>query len=132
MLRSLLILLALAALLAGCATTSEQKDALDRTLRAYERAVRWNTAQAMYAFAPQSEQAPATAPSALEDIKVTAYDVLDLHVNEARTEATQRVRIKYYRLSYAREVSIIQDQKWRYAKDKERWSLISAPPRFDK
>lgn len=128
--RSLLMLL-MAALLAGCPQTKEDKD-LSETLLQYETFVRWAEWDGAVGFiAPEYlEENPITRleMDRLRLFRVTQYQVRSSTPVEGGDGLLQVVEIRMFNKNQARERTIIDKQYWKYNLEKERWFLHSGLP----
>ncbi len=117
-------------LLGACATTGQRLDALDHTLRQYEKAVRWAQFDAVYAHHRWSEDAQPTPPASLRNVRVTQYRVNNSKLAADKMHYRQTVTIHYYLLDSARERSLVHRQTWEYDPEQKRWLQTSPPPQF--
>lgn len=127
-LRPLWLLVAL--LLGACATSGQREDALNRTLRQYEKAVRWVQFDAVYAYHRWSEGGQPAPPAALRNVRVTRYHVNNSQLSDDALHYHQTVTIHYYLLDSPRERSIVQRQQWEYDPGQKRWLQTGPPPAF--
>lgn len=129
-LRSVLFL-GLAALLAGCPQTKEEKDLTD-TLQQYETIIRWAQWDAAADFiAPEYlEDNPITRldMDRLRLFKVTQYIVRSSAGVDAGKGLVQSVEIRMFNKNQARERVIVDEQYWKYNTVTERWQLHSGLP----
>ncbi len=119
-----------ALLLGACATTSGRMDDLDRTLKNYDRAIRWGQFDAVYAFRQWKDEERPTAPQSLKNLRVTQYKVLSTDLSIDKQRYTQVVKIHYYLLDSPREREVTDRQKWEYDEEQKRWWLVSEIPAF--
>ena len=119
-----------ALLLSACATTSARMDSLDRTLKDYDRAIRWGQFDAVYAFRKWEDDQRPVAPKSLQNLRVTQYKVLSSDLSIDKLSYTQVVKIHYYLLDSPRERQVTDRQKWKYDEEQKRWWLISEIPAF--
>ena len=125
-----LTLLGLTLLAGGCATPADKFDTLDRSLRGYEKAVRWGKFDIAYTFYRSGDDQQLIAPQYLKDIRVTRYEVNSRDFNSETMTTKQIVTISYYHMDTQRERSITDTQNWEYDKEKKRWFIVSEPPSF--
>lgn len=116
--------------LTGCATTLDKMDSLNRTLRAYEKNIRWAKFDAAYSFHKWAPGEIPSIPKHLKYIRVTGYDVSGSSFDEKTMTATQTVAIRYYSMETSVEHTLEDKQRWQYDADIKRWQLISPPPTF--
>ncbi len=115
--------------LAGCASVPEELEALDTTLKNYEKSMLWSeydyilTSHVNENLSPQQHEQ-------LKSIKVTSYDVLRSKLLPGGKKFVQLVDVKYYNKSYGvvRELRI--DQEWVYEVDRKAWVLLTPFPAF--
>ncbi len=127
---NILWLLLAALLLSACATTSARMDSLDRTLKDYDRAIRWGQFDAVYAFRKWGDEQRPVASKSLQNLRVTQYKVLSSDLSPDKLKYTQVVKIHYYLLDSPRERQVTDRQKWEYDEEQKRWWLTSEIPAF--
>ena len=129
-LRSVLFL-GLAALLAGCPQTKEEKDLTD-TLQQYETIVRWAQWDAAADFiAPEylvDKPISRLDMDRLRLFKVTQYIVRSSAGVDSGRGLVQVVEIRMFNKNQARERIIVDEQYWKYNTVTERWQLHSGLP----
>ena len=128
----LLLLLVVSMHLTGCAgSVSQRAKSLDTITRAYEKHLRWGKFEEARAFrkGPQ-EYLTDHERRRLQNIRVTGYDMLNSSLSEDQSTAILMVRIRYFHDEYAIEKTFIDQQKWQYDENSDRWFLISAIPAF--
>ena len=103
---------------------------LEDTLRAYDRAVRWGNYQMIPAFRSKDRAGEVLPFDRLKSIRVTGYSQKQFKVSDKGTEADQLVEIRYYDENVVRERVEIDQQKWKYDDDVNRWVLVSDLPKF--
>lgn len=126
----LFLLLAAAALVAGCASHTRET-LLTQTLNAYESTIRWgDVASAMQFIDPEVlEKSP---PSELQlaryqQVRISGYST-DGPVPVSETEVRQRVVIGLINVHTQRQREVVDDQLWRYDPDGEHWWLMTGLP----
>jgi hypothetical protein len=124
------LLLMLAATLAGCITASGRYKQFEATAIAYERAIRWSDFRAALAIA-SNPTAPMPDLARLQKIRVTSYDVIGVpSFDEDTVKAVQLVEIRYVYIDSMSERTINDPQTWEYSEKDERWKLTSPFPPF--
>jgi len=127
----ILVILSLAALLTACPKTKEESDLSDTLLR-YDTVIRWAQWDAAVDFiAPEYlEKHPVTRLDLdrLRLFKVTQYTVRSAVPVDEGDGLLQEVEIKMFNKNQARERSVLDDQYWKYDKERERWFLHSGLP----
>ena len=123
-LRGLMVFLLVLVVAGGCATSADRQDRLDRTLRAYGKAVRWGRFDAAAAFLAPGAPLAALPPG----LRVTGYEVLSGRWEDGGRRWRQRVRIRYYSEEDARERTLEREQSWVYDEAAGRWRLESGLP----
>ena len=61
-------------LLGACATTADMMDNLNKTLRSYEKAMRWGQYEAAYSFHKSETGVPISLQKNIENFRVTKYE----------------------------------------------------------
>jgi len=126
----LVTLLVTGLLLGGCATTADRMDRLDRTLKGYEKALRWGKFDAAYSFHKWGEDEQPSIPAHLKEVRITRYEVASRRLDQETLTARQTVVIRYYDTNTATERELTDRQRWKYFEDSKRWYLMSEPPEF--
>ena len=126
-----LVILGLAALLTACPKTKEASDLSD-TLLQYDTIIRWAQWDAAVDFlAPEYlEENPVTRLDLdrLRLFKVTQYTVRSAVPVDEGDGLLQEVEIKMFNKNQARERSVLDEQYWKYNKERERWFLHTGLP----
>ena len=116
--------------LSSCSFTPEAYDSLDKTLKAYERAIRWQD----YKFARVFQLKPVDISDSkrrrLKSIRVTSYKIIHKVIAPDYSKTDILVDIRYYYDSSAVERVITDRQKWIYDAEADRWQLDSPFPDF--
>lgn len=120
--------LTLILLAGGCATPADKFDTLERSLRGYEKAVRWGKFDMAYTFYRWEDGQQPVIPEYLKGVRVTRYDINSRDFNSKAMTTKQVVTIYYYHMDTQREHSLTDTQDWEYDKEKRRWFIISKPP----
>jgi hypothetical protein len=118
----------LSGILHACATQSDVQRHLDDTLRAYERALRWEGLDKAASFQKNPQTIGDRERRRLKHIQITAYNILS--ASYTPTRATQLVEIRYYNDLNVVERTYTDRQTWEYDKGRQRWYLVSALPRL--
>ncbi|WP_455217927.1 hypothetical protein [Kaarinaea lacus] len=116
--------------LSGCATTSDKLDRLERSVRGYEKALRWAKFDMAYSYVKWESGEQPMVPAYLKNIRLTNYSVANNKFDEDSMTASQVVTIYYYNQSDLREKQVEDHQQWKYFDDVDRWLLVSKPPEF--
>lgn len=116
--------------LSGCATTADKADKLERSVRAYEKALRWAKFDMAYSYVKWESGEQPMVPKYLKNIRLTNYSIANRKFDEETMTATQVVTIYYYNQSDLRERQVEDHQQWKYFDDEDRWYLTSKPPEF--
>lgn len=129
--RSILLLVLAAALLAGCIPPKKEKD-LDNRLRQYEQMVRWSQWDAAISYVSPEylEENPITNldMERLRLFRVTNYTIRSAAPLGDGNEFAQVVEIRMFNRNQATERAIIDQQLWRWDEDSELWMLHSGLP----
>jgi len=126
-----LVMIGLAALLAGCPKTKEETDLSD-TLLKYDTIIRWAQWDAAVDFiSPEYlEENPVTRLDLdrLRLFRVTQYTVRSAVRVDEGNGLLQEVEIKLFNKNQARERAVLDNQYWKYDEERERWFLHSPLP----
>ena len=119
----------------GCAgiKTGQQMTLFDETSRAYDRAIRWGEYEEAYAYKKLSDQDNKLPDFAeYRQIRVTSYKVKKTIVDqESFSKVLRIVDIQYYRMSNVTVKTFVDQQRWEYNEEKDRWYLMSELPAFE-
>jgi hypothetical protein len=120
-------------LILGCAgmQTGKKMTLFDDTRRAYLQALRWGDYEAAYAF--KNLQGADNQKPDFEDlhrIRVTAFSVKQTIVSEDKSTIVSIVDFQYYRITNVTVKNLIDQQKWEYNEEANRWYLTSGLPAF--
>ncbi len=116
-----------ALLLSACATQGEMMDNLNKTLRGYEKAVRWAKFDAAYSYHKWKVDQEATIPANMENIRVTKYESSGQKFDQQKLVMKQTVTLHYYNTDDLRERRLKHRHEWKYFPESKRWYLISDP-----
>jgi len=120
--------LSLATLLLGaCATQGDIMDNLNKTLRGYEKAVRWAKFDAAYSYHKWDTNQEVTIPANMENIRVTKYEPSGQKFDPQKQIMKQTITLHYYNTDDLRERSLKIRHEWKYFPESKRWYLISEP-----
>lgn len=126
------VLIALAVLLAGCATDNHHAASLTNTLNAYGSTLRWGDFQSAVQFVDpkQREAHPLSSIelSRYKQVRVSGYDAGQGPVPVGDDKVTQTAQIGLINRNTQRERSIIDHQTWRYDPVAKHWWLESGLP----
>lgn len=117
-------------LLSACATTVDKMDQLDRTLKGYEKALRWARFDMAYSFHKWDTKELPTIPAHLKNIRLTSYKVSNSSFDEITMTAKQNVTLRFYSQDDPRERTLETKQSWKYFPANKRWYLMNEPPTF--
>ena len=116
--------------LPSCSFTPEALDSLDKTLKAYERAIRWRD----YKFARNLQKNPVDISDyqrqRLKSIKLTSYKIISKLIAHDFSKTDLIVDILSYYDHSAVERLLTDRQTWLYEPDIDRWQLDTAFPEF--
>ena len=116
--------------LTSCSYTPEAAELLNKTLQAYERAIRWRNYNGARAFHIDPEEFSDFKRQRLMNIRVTSYKTIGQNVAPDYTKAELIVDIRYYYDNSAVERVLTMRQTWLNNKENNRWRLESAFPDF--
>ena len=126
-----ILMLGMAALLSACPQTKEDKDLTD-TLQQYETIVRWAQWDAAIDFVSMEYQKEHPISrlelDRLRLFRVTQYSVRSAAPVDEGKGLIQVVEIRMFNKNQARERSIIDEQYWKYDKERERLYLHTGLP----
>ncbi len=128
--RTIIALICLTAILAGCETLYPYREKFDKSSRDYNNMVRWaELNQAAVSYADK-----ATRPEyeknlvAAKEVKVADYRVKSVDYDGEKKSAEVLVEFDYYGPGLV--LKTVEDkQQWHYV-EKEGWKLTSMPPAF--
>ncbi|MBK1722403.1 hypothetical protein CKO23_09110 [Thiocystis violacea] len=126
-------LVALAAI-AGCSPVKKDKMAvtLQNATNAYQSALRWGYFENAFGFVDPAKRQDKDMPEALEDIRLTGYDVVQAPVmKEDSNTALQIVKIEYLHQDRQVVKTLTDRQLWRYDEAEKKWWLESGLPKFE-
>lgn len=117
------------ALLSACAHDLELMK-MEEQVNGYGSAIRWNLFKKAAGYL---DPPPVPAPDwkALAETKVTAYSPQYREVLPSGKVMTQTVEIRYIPPGAVVEKSLIDQQRWRFDEDGNRWVLESGLPEFN-
>jgi hypothetical protein len=115
----------------GCGGIKDDKVAmrLESSLSAYRQSIRWGYWDAAAAFLHPSKRTEIDS-EALENIRVTSYEVVQPPVVDEDMQAAQLVRIEYVLNDRQRLESLADRQDWRFEEASNAWWLHSSLPKF--
>ena len=129
------ILFVLVLLIFGCAQIQKRDQMLlfDDTSRSYDLAIRWGEFEEAFAFKKLSDKDDKLPDFAeYRQVRVTSYKVKKTIVDEKSFSKVLRfVDIQYYRMSNVTVKNFIDQQKWEYDEELDRWYLMSDLPVFE-
>jgi hypothetical protein len=114
-------------LLSACATQADMMDDLNKTLRGYEKAVRWTQFDAVYSFHKWANDQEPSIPANMEKIKVTKYETSREKFDPKAKIMKQTVTLNYYNTDDQRVRTLKHRHEWKYFPKSKRWYLISEP-----
>ena len=123
-------LLAAAVLVAGCSTVDREKktQALEAASTAYGKALRWGYYETAYGYLHPDLHTE--VPEALENVRVTSYEVAQPAVLKGETQAEQVVQIEYVLRDEQVVRKVLDRQDWRFDDKTKTWWLHSPVPAF--
>jgi hypothetical protein len=127
------LVLATAAALAGCAA-DVRNESLTRTLNQYASAIRWGDINAARGMVDKDYLADhpmsSLEQSRLSQLRVTGYDEGAGPRPDGDNEVVQTVQISVVNVNTQAERSFVDQQRWHYDKEKNRWTLMTGLPDF--
>jgi hypothetical protein len=126
-----IFILLLAMVMSACASNQHGLDLLDKSMFAYERALRWQNYDVVIAVHRNAQQKLTPAQrEQLKKYRVTAYEQVFSQVGNDGKTATQVVEINYYREADMTIKKMTLNNKWEYDEPASRWYLINPIPDF--
>lgn len=116
--------------LSSCSFTPEAYDSLEKTLEAYERAIRWRNYSGAQAFLLHPEEISDFKRQRLINIRVTSYKTIQQIIAPDYSKAELIVDIRYYYDNSAIERVLTDRQVWLYEEEMNRWRLDTPFPNF--
>lgn len=117
--------------IAACATTPDEVELLDKSTRAYERALRWQEYDVVIGFHKGGRDTLTAAQrDYLKRFRVTSYDEVYLKMGPDNKTATQVVVLKYYNVEYAMVRELTINNHWEYDAKSQLWLLTNPLPKF--
>ncbi|ESQ15902.1 MAG: hypothetical protein N838_07270 [Thiohalocapsa sp. PB-PSB1] len=115
----------------GCGRVKEDKmaTALYVATKGYRESIRWGYFDAAAGFLHPDQRADLDM-KALENVRVTGYEVIQPAVITPQETAVQRVRIEYVLEDEQRLKSLMDRQEWRWDEERVAWWLYTGLPEF--
>ena len=120
-------------LAAGCqrVKTQSQVQALDESHKTYGKMLRWKEyEQAGRYIVRRDETAEPLDLEVLDEIRITAYAVVDKIIVQDQDAAIVTVKIEFYLEDTGKVFSLRDEQNWWYSVEEERWFLDDDLPDF--
>ena len=118
-------------LVTACATTQDSMELLDRSLMAYEQALRWQDLNVLIAFHKNEPQSLSPEKrDYFKQFRVTGYNVVYVNIDPDQKHVSQMVEVKYHRDSYANIKDIMLNNRWEFDEATKRWQLTNPLPDF--
>ena len=113
--------------LGGCGTISGhlKNESLDRTLKNYERGMRWGNYPVVLSMHKIPPDAPIPLPEDYADYTISGYDIVYAAVMTGDNHAVQTIKIQYVDLPTQRLHAVMDRQAWEYDLEGKRWVLTS-------
>ena len=111
--------------LGACSGLKDRANALDETLRGYEKALRWTQYETLVIFHHSNTKASINVDY-LRKLRVSSYTVQSSNMADDHNSYLQSIEIKYYFLDEMKEKTIIDDQTWGFNKDTDQWLRTNA------
>lgn len=134
--QQLTILLSVVCLvLSGCATQSSLTEELDRSVKAYNRMLRWHELENAVMTYADSEQREASLKKAdalkKQGISITDFRILSTRYVPDKKEGDVVAEFDYYMLPSTRVKTVSHRQEWVYQADIKSWKLKNSLPAFE-
>lgn len=117
--------------LTGCQSNNTKKtvETLNYTVKDYGKFIRWRAYdEATNYIRHKDERAANTDTSALQEIRVTKYQVLTVEINDENQEAFVKAEITYYHERVNSVKTIIDQQLWWKDEESNQWYLDGVLP----
>jgi hypothetical protein len=128
-------LLALCLTLTACASQSSLTEELDRSVKAYNRMLRWHEFENAVMTYGDSEQREASLKRAealkKQGISITDFRILSTRYVPDKKEGDVVAEFDYYILPSTRVKTVSHRQEWLYQKDLKNWKLKNSLPAFE-
>jgi len=116
--------------LSSCTYTPEALDSLDKTLKAYERAIRWRNFEFARSLQVNPKEVSDFTRQRLKNIKVTSYKTISKTIAQDYSKTELIVDIRYYYDNSVVERVLTHRQTWIYDEQRNRWQLDGEFPIF--
>lgn len=121
--------------LTACASQSGLTEGLDRSVKAYNRMLRWHeleNAVMTYADAGQREASLKRADALKKQgISITDFRILSTRYIPEKKEGDVVAEFDYFMLPSTRVKTISHRQEWLYQKETDSWKLKNSLPAFE-
>lgn len=117
----------------GCETWQRQQADVqrDKVLYSYQNTVRWFGLDRAYLFMKPELLEGQTIPPNLDNIRVTAYEVIQPPLPFGEGLIKQSVKIFYVLQDRQIERNLLDEQVWEYQPEEKIWYRISPMPEFN-
>ena len=126
----LLLILSTVLMTSSCTYAPKELESLDKTLKAYERAIRWGDFNFARALQAKPVDISDFKRQRLKNIRVTSYKIINKVITPDLSKADLIVDIRYYYDNSVVERVLTDRQSWLYDNDRDRWQLNTAFPDF--
>jgi hypothetical protein len=113
----------------SCASTSEELEILDKSVRSYERAIRWGEFTVAKSFHKADPVLHSIERRRLKLYRVTDYNILSNNTPD-QNNAHLLVEIKYYKNDRPVIKTLTVRQDWKRDEDSKIWYVDSKFPEF--
>lgn len=116
----------------GCQTLQKQQADIqfDKVLYSYQNTLRWSGVDRAYVYMKPELLEGQSIPTELDNIRVTAYEVMQPPVPLGEGLMKQSVKIFYVLQDRQIERSLLDEQVWEYQPEDKIWYRISPMPDF--
>lgn len=129
------LLLVVCLLLSACATGSALQEEFDRSVKTYNKMVRWHeieSAGMSYVEPDQQDEFQKQAEELKKrGLSVTDFRILTAQFNKEKDTGDVVTEFDYFILPSNRIKTVSYRQKWAYRKDLKGWKLSSTLPEFE-
>ncbi|MDD2850271.1 MAG: hypothetical protein PHY09_00020 [Desulfuromonadaceae bacterium] len=130
-----LLLFCMYLMLTACASQINLNEELDRSVKAYNRMLRWQEVeQAVLTFTAEEQREECLRQAAAlkkQGLSVTDFRVLSTQFHPDKKTGDVSAEFDYYILPSNRVKTITNQQQWVYREESKKWKLTSQLPVFE-
>lgn len=122
-------------MLAACATQSSLTESLDRSVKAYNRMVRWHELEnAVMSYADTDLREVSLQKAEVlkkQGISITDFRILSTRYIPEKNTGDVVAEFDYFMLPSTRVKTVTHRQEWLYLKESKSWKLKNSLPAFE-